>query len=157
MALRKPLVIVSGLIRQIDAADSLDASVAEVDVISLTSDAIFVAGQIVYASAADHADKARANAVGTSKVIGFAKTAIGSGAAVNVQTNGVLALTTTEWDAIMGTSGGLTFNTFYFLSAATAGLGTATAPSTVGQTVVLLGVALSTTELLIGIEPYILL
>lgn len=157
MALRKPLVIVSGLIRQIDPADTLDASLAEVDVYSVVADAALIAGQVVYCSAAGHADKARANAAGTSKVIGFAKAAISSAASGLIQTNGVLALTTGEWDAVFGTTGGLTFNTHYFLDAATAGLGTATAPSTVGQTVVLLGVALSTTEFLIGIQPYIML
>jgi hypothetical protein len=47
--------------------------------------------------------------------------------------------------------------TTYYLSAGTAGLLTATAPSTVGQYVVEIGVALSTTELLIRPRPPILL
>jgi len=158
MALRKPLVMgSSGLPQQLQAGDTLDATVAEVDVITRTSAQALIAGNVVYASSATEVDKARANAVGTSKVIGFAKTAVGAAASVVVQTSGVIALTTGEWDALFGTTGGLTFNTLYFLDPATAGLGTVTPPTTVGQTVVLLGTGLSTTELLIAIEPYILL
>lgn len=157
MASRKPLVIISGVVQQLPVGDTLNAPITEVDVYSVVADAAFIAGQVVYPSAAGHADKARANAVGTSNVMGFAQAAISSAASGVIQTSGVLTLTTGEWDAVFGTTGGLTFNTVYYLSAGTAGLGTATAPSTVGQTVVRLGLALSTVDLLIGIEPYILL
>jgi hypothetical protein len=111
----------------------------------------------VYASAAATVDKARANATGTSNVIGLATTGITSSATGVIQVNGVLTLTTTEWDAVAGTTGGLTYNTTYFLSAGTAGLLTSTAPSTVGQTVVEIGTALSTTDLAVSIKSYVLL
>jgi len=52
---------------------------------------------------------------------------------------------------------GLTAGSVYYLSQTTAGAMTTTAPSTVGQYVVRLGIAISTTEFLIRIERPILL
>ena len=158
MAARKPLVINTGRIQQLQAGDTLDATVTEVDVVSKVAAATLIAGNIVYSSSATDVNKARANASGTVKPIGLAKTAITSGASRIIQTNGVLVLSTAEWDAAFGTTGGLTFNTIYYLSAATAGLGTVTAPSTVGEYVKQVGLGLSTTELLIMLEgPEVLL
>jgi hypothetical protein len=157
MAARKPLVIVSGRIQQLQSGDTLDAVASEKDVVSMVADATLIAGNAVYASAAGHCDKARANAVGTSRVVGLATAAITSGASGSIQTNGVVSLSTGEWDALTGGSGGLTYNTVYYLSAATAGLLTSTAPSTTGQTVVQLGIGLSTTELYLDPQPEVLL
>ncbi len=153
MAIRKPLVIVGGQIEQLQSGDTLQ----EVEQLQLTADAALIAAQVVYASAADHVNKAKADSATTAKPIGLTTGAISNGAVGGVQSDGVLTLTTAEWDAAFGTTGGLTFNTPYFLSAGTAGLGTATAPSTVGQYVVQLGIALSTTELKIAIQQSILL
>ena len=157
MAARKPLVLNGGRIEQLQSGDTLDAAVSEKDAVSMVADATLIAGNIVYASAAGHCDKARANAAGTSRVVGIATAAITSGASGSIQTNGVVTLTTSEWDAAFGTTGGLTYNTIYYLSAGTAGLGTATAPSTTGQLVVQVGIALSTTELYLDPQPEILL
>jgi len=149
MALRKPLVLNGGNIEQIQYGDTLNAVVAENNVISRTAAATLIAGNAVYPSSATEVNKARANASGTVLVLGFATAAITSAASGSIQTSGILTLTTGEWDALAGTTGGLTFNTRYYLSAATAGLVTSTAPSTTGQYVrpVLLGV--STTEAMI--------
>jgi hypothetical protein len=155
MAVRKPLVLVSGRIQQLQSGDSIGAF--ETGQVTLTAAATLIAGNAVYASAAATVDKARANATGTSNVIGLATTGITSSATGVIQVNGVLTLTTTEWDAVAGTTGGLTYNTTYFLSAGTAGLLTSTAPSTVGQTVVEIGTALSTTDLAVSIKSYVLL
>jgi len=157
MTARKPLVVVSGRIQQLQSGDTLDATVSEKDVVSMIADATLIAGNAVYAAAAGHCDKARANAAATSRVIGLATTAITSGASGSIQTNGVVTLTTGEWDAVAGTTGGLTYNTIYYLSAGTAGLITSTAPSTTSQLVVQLGIALSTTELYLDPQPEILL
>jgi hypothetical protein len=161
MALRTPLVIVNGQIQQLQAGDTLNVTaVGGGDVVSLTNDnaGSVTIGQPVYATAADHFDKARANASGTVQVIGLVQaTSIGTGASGNVQVNGILTATTGQWDAAFGTTGGLTFGTRYWLSATTAGVGTSTAPTTVGQYDVELGIALSTTELSISITTPILL
>lgn len=157
MAARSPLVLVSGEIQQLQSGDTLSAPVTQTTVVSQTVDATMIPGNVVYSTTADHVAKAQANASGTSKPLGFAAAAITSGAAGNIQTDGILALTTAQWDAVAGTTGGLTVGSTYFLSAATAGLMSATAPSTVGQYVVELGMAISTTELNIRIQPRILL
>ena len=161
MSLRKPLVLASGQIQQLQSADSLDApAIAGGDIVNLTNGeaGAIVIGTPVYASAADTAKKGQANASGTTNIIGLVRDAsITNGVAGAIQLNGVLTATTGQWDTAFGRSGGLTFGTRYYLSAATAGLATGTAPSTVGQYVQELGIALSTTELSINIKSPILL
>jgi hypothetical protein len=151
MALKKPLVIYSGLPGQIISTDTLDVpGVAAGDVVQQTNDEAgpIVIGTPVYNDANDGVKKAKGDASGTKDVMGLVKdVSITNAVAGAIQTTGILAATTAQWDTVFGTSGGLTKGTRYFLSAATSGLGTSTAPSTVGQFVVLLGIALSTTEL----------
>ncbi len=153
MAIRKPLVIVNGQIEQIQNGDSL----AEVDLWQATAAAALTAGQAVYPSTNDTVNKAKADSGSTAKVVGLCTADISNAAVGPVQDSGILTLTTTQWDAIAGTTGGLAAGTYYYLSAATAGSITATAPSTVGQYVVQIGLAISTTELKIDIQQSILL
>ena len=156
MAVKKPLVMgPDGRPQQLQTGDSLGA--IETGQITLEADATVIPGAPVFASAAGHVDAARANASGTSRVIGLAAEGIASAASGQVQTNGVLHLTTAEWDAVAGTTGGLTFDATYYLSPSTAGLLTATCPTTVGQYVVIAGVALSTEDLSIRLSEPILL
>lgn len=156
MAAKKPLVITAGQIEQLQAGDTLDAAVTEVDVVSKTNDnaSPITIGQPVYQKSDGDVDLGRANAQGTVQLVGLVKdasiSAAGSGL---IQTDGVLVASTGDWDAVTGGSGGLTAGSPYYLSAATAGFLTATAPSTTGQFVVRVGLALSTTELDISIEP----
>lgn len=160
MALRKPLVLNNGQIQQLQSADTLDAPQGGGDVQVMTNGnaGAVVIGTPVYTSANGTFDKARGNAAATKNVIGItSQVSIANGASGPVTTNGVVTATTTQWDAAFGTTGGLTRDTIYYLSAATAGVGTSTAPSTVGEYVCELGVALSTTELLVRIRPAILL
>ena len=148
MAARKPLVVVNGRIQQLQSGDTLAASTTEVDVITMTNadSGSHALGDVVYIFGAGSVKKARANAAGTADAIAFATAAISASASGSYQTNGYLA----------GFSG-LTAGARYYLSEATAGLYTATAPTTVGQLVPPLGFALSTTEMWIDIEPAILL
>jgi hypothetical protein len=57
--------------------------------------------------------------------------------------------TTGQWDAVTGGSGGLTPGVYYYVSAATAGLLTTTAPTTTGEVVKQAIWAISSTEGLI--------
>ena len=160
MALRKPLVIVGGQVQQIQVGDTLDAIVAEIEVLTQTNGeaAPIAIGTPVYSSAADTVKKAQANASGTVEIVGLVKsTSISASAAGSIQTSGVLAATTAQWDAVAGTTGGLTAGTVYYLDPATAGKITSNAPYTAGQYVVRIGKAISTTELLIDIDAPILL
>jgi len=161
MALRKPLVLVDGQTQRLQAGDTLDiTSVGGGDVVSQTNDEAspIVICAPVYNDANDGVKKAKADASGTKDVIGLvADASIANGVAGSIQVNGILSATTGQWDAVFGTTGGLTKGTRYYLSAGTAGLGTVSAPNTTGQYVVELGLALSTTELMIQIKSPILL
>lgn len=156
MALRKPIVMVSGQLQQLQAGDTLDAPQAGGDQIILTNDEAspVVIGAPVYNDANDGFKKAQANAAATKNVIGLVAKApsITNATTGPVQTNGVLTATTTQWDAVTGDTGGLVVNSIYFLDPATAGKLTKTAPTTVGQYVVIVGTAISTTELQINIQ-----
>lgn len=110
-----------------------------------------VIGTPVYVSANDTVDKAKADAVGTVNVVGFvAEPSIASSASGGILMDGVLSATTGQWDAVAGTTGGLTKDVIYYLSTATAGQITSTPPTT-GYTKEL-GIGVSTTELKIDIK-----
>jgi len=150
MAARKPLVIVNGQVQQIQAGDTLDAIVNEVDVTQATNNeaGTIVIGTPVYVDAAGTVKKAQADAVLTSRVLGLVQDAtIATSNSGSIQTDGVFVASTGEWDAVAGTTGGLTPGINYFLDPTTAGQLTSTAPTTTGQVVVNLGLALSATEL----------
>lgn len=162
MATRKPLVLSStGEVQQLQSTDTLAINeLGGVRTLTLTNAnaGSIVFGTPVYVSAADSVDKAKADASGTRNVVGLVNDAtIATTVSGAVAVDGVMVGTTGQWDTVFGTTGGLTPGTMYFLSAGTAGLGTATAPSTVGQYVVKLGRAISTTELLLQIGSSILL
>jgi hypothetical protein len=148
MAARKPLVLVSGEIQQLQAGDTLAASVSEVDVISLVNaDAgNHVLGEFVYLFSAGNAKKAKADAIGTKNALAVALATITPSASGTYQTDGI----------VTGLSG-LTAGAVYYLSDATAGAMTATAPTSTGSYVVRLGIAISTTEFEISIERPVLL
>lgn len=148
MALKKPLVLYSGQPAQIQAGDTLDATMAEIEgqVFTNGDAGNHVLGEVVYLSAADTVRKAKSDAPGTSRAIAFATATIVNATTGVYQTSGAL-----------GGFAGLTAGAVYYVSAGTAGAITATAPSVVGQSVIEVGVALSTTELLIDIKPPILL
>jgi hypothetical protein len=160
VALKKPLVLYAGRPSQIQAGDTLDATVGGAGGISLMNNnaGAIVIGQAVYSSGNDTVDLARANAVGTVDVLGLVSNAtVASGGMATIVSDGVLAATTTQWDAQTGDSGGLIANQKYWLSAGTAGHLTQTAPTTVGQYVAPVGIGISTTELLINVGEPILL
>ena len=111
-------------------------------------------GRAMYVSASGSMRLANANNAGTVEVVGLvAATSVASAAAGNMATAGVLTATTTQWDAVTGQTGGLTFNARYYLSNTTAGALTTTAPTS--GYVVLVGVALSTTKMKIEIGPVV--
>lgn len=154
MALRTPLVLVSGQIQQLQSADTLNVpSVTAGNVLSLTNDEAgpIVIGTPVYSDANSGVKKAKGDSAATANVIGLVRDAsIANGVSGSIQTDGTMTATTGQWDTAFGTTGGLTVNTRYYLSAATAGLGTATPPSSAGQLVIELGIAISTVDLILS-------
>lgn len=96
---------------------------------------------------------AKADAIGTARAVGVTSRQGIAGSHVHTQYAGPLTLTTDEWDAIAGTTGGLDQGAPYYLSAATAGRLTTTAPSASASLALQIGIALSSTTLLIQILP----
>lgn len=130
------------------------------NIIQLTnnSGAPLIIGTPVYSDAADSMAPGVADGSGKSNIVGLvADTSVGDGAQGDVAVGGIIVATTDQWDAVAGTSGGLTFNTPYYLDPTTAGKLTSIAPVNAGQEVVQVIIALSTTEARIAIQPPILL
>jgi len=146
MAIKKPLVLTNGQIEQLQAGDTVDNP----NLLERTFDSATAIGQVVYTSSANNVDLAQADAQPTVRVAGLAAEAVGSGNTGNMLADGVLTLTTIQWDAVTGQTGGLTPGANYFLSEATAGQLTATAPTT--GFVVRVGHALSDTEFEIEVQ-----
>ncbi|MFZ5832702.1 MAG: hypothetical protein ACOY3P_21655 [Planctomycetota bacterium] len=154
MAAKKPLVITNGQIEQLQAGDTLDAAVSEVDVVSKINGnaGSLVICTPVYVKANGEVDKGQANASGTVQITGLVKDVSVAPAATGVvQTDGVLTATTLQWDAVTGGSGGLVPGTVYYLDAFNPGRLTSTAPTTAGQFVVRVGLALSPSDMDISI------
>lgn len=160
MPARRPLTIIDGQLALLPAGDTLDAASSEVDVIGLNNGGAGSGniGAPVYISSGGTFQLARANAAATEGAIGLIRdSSIAVAANGTIQTDGVLTASTSEWDAITGQTGGLTPGSIYFLSAATAGQLTTTAPTATGHYVRAIGRAISTTSLEISIQPSILL
>lgn len=126
----------------IDVTGLEDAVLPEV-----TAAADIDAREVVYVSAAGTVNLARADNATTQRAFAIAPTNIASAATGNVLTVGVV--TSTGW--------GLTSGSIYYLSPTVAGGITTTAPSTAGQYIVPVGIALSTTKLMFNPQPSILL
>jgi len=152
MAERRPLVEIAGEVQELPLGDNLPSAA---DVLSRTFTSAVIAGAPQYVDGNGSVDNARANAEGTSQVLGLARAAAGPGTG-QIHTDGVITLTTGEWDAVAGTTGGLTADAKYWLSAAVAGRLVSAAPTVAGQYVVEVGTALSTTELNVRIRRRIL-
>lgn len=96
---------------------------------------------------ANAADPTRTRAVGLASTPGVL------GARTNIQSQGVMTLTTEQWDAITNDAGGLVKGSPYYLNAGFPGQLAQTPPSIAEQFVVRIGIALSATDLLILVSP----
>lgn len=112
-------------------------------------------GQVLYCSSAGFVNMAKADSASTCEVIGLAISSSLTGTPVNVCLDGqkIDFGTTANADSVFGTTGGLTFNTKYFLSASTAGMGTATSPNATGNKVKQVLIGLSPTIGIVQIGP----
>ena len=162
MATKLPLVLsVGGDIQQLQSGDQIIVLTSQLDVRLVSNGEASVAlviGTPVYVFAAGSVKRAQANALATARVFGLwvdtSTAAAGNG---NVGMNGLLVATTAQWDAVTGQTGGLTPGSAYFVDSATVGKLTATAPTTAGQVVSVIGIALSTTDMELNVQRPILL
>jgi len=134
------------------SSGTVNALQQAINLTSAESSATISPGAAVYISGAGAVKRAQANASTTAGVLGLATAAITASSAGYIAPEGILTLTTIQWDTVVtGESGGLTAGAVYFLDPTTPGNLTTTAPSTAGsQFVVCIGRAISTTQLLIN-------
>jgi hypothetical protein len=112
--------------------------------VEVTAGEAIAAKQLVFFDGTHwHLAKADAAATSAGKIIGIAVEAIGNGDV------GTVLL----WGSMEVTGWGLTAGSPYYVSSATAGLATLTAPSTAGQSVICVGFAYSTTSLFFQTSP----
>lgn len=106
-------------------------------------------GSAVYTDGNGTVRLARADNVATKNVTGLAAASINAAASGSIATSGVVTATTGQWDAVTGQSGGLTPDSYYYLSAVTAGALTTTVPST--NWCIRVGKAISTTQMRLNV------
>ena len=109
MALRSILSWISPFLTQVGASDTVLAYGANMTKQNNANASPIVIGSAVYAPSAGNVNLARANAIGTSDVVGLvADASITNGTTGNIQTTGIITATTTQWDAVVtGESGAL--------------------------------------------------
>lgn len=154
MALKKPLVLGSGCeIEELQTGDTIDTQPDTVDRL-FTSTA--VAGEVVYIDGAGSVDLAQADAAGTSVPFGFAQAGVTAAASGTVVIDGILALTTGQWDTVTGQAGGLTAGSQYYMDPNAPGnilpQSGIDAALTSGEYCVRVGQALSTTEMRVDMQ-----
>jgi hypothetical protein len=110
-------------------------------------------GMPVYSSGINAVQPGRANSVSTAYIVGLAVNPfVAPGDEGLFQLNGYLDALESQWDAVTGQVGGLTTGAPYYLDPNTAGMLTATAPSMMGQFIVQIGTAISSTRIDIDIQ-----
>lgn len=147
MATKKPIVITDGQLEQLQTGDTID--LGNVVTRNNGNAGAMIVGQIVYITGVN-CDLAQADSQSTIRVAGLVVTGGATATPVSIKTEGIVTLTTGEWDAVAGTTGGLTPGETLFLSEAVAGDGKETAPTT--GFILRVGHALSATELEIDIQ-----
>lgn len=100
----------------------------------------------------DTVNAARANAIGTSYVLGLLARPVVDGDRALVQTRGPLTLTIAQWNVLTGLTGGLTRGPYFVSTAVAGGIQTAI-PSSGGQFAAYIGYALSATTLILAPQP----
>lgn len=111
-------------------------------------------GMAVYISSDGHVDLAKSDAVSTSGAVGLANEDVTATATGKYQTEGQVEKT--DWTSVTG-SASLSPGVVYFLSKDTEGLLTTVAPIVVGESVVRVGTALTSTNFDIEIAQPVLL
>lgn len=159
---RKPLVLdENNEIQQLQSGDTLAATIAGGDVYNLknTSGSTMIEGTAVYAhtvagevkisTAEDNSPIEKARTLGlVVQTYGIANNATGA-----IHLGGPMSLPTTTWDPLTGDTGGLTPGKVYFLKSESSGAITKIPPTGPGEWVVRIGTAISTTTLMVNIQP----
>ncbi len=146
--IRKPLVLSNGCLEQLQAGDTLAPVPHTLEVTNDETITILI-GAVVYISSANAVKYAKADLATTKSAIAMCLGDIIATELGIIQVDGLLTLTTEQWDLATGDTGGLTPGSVYFLSAATIGRIT-NVPPTTGY-IVKIGTAISTVNFEISI------
>jgi len=156
---RKPLVLVDGEYTQMPVGDLIDPAclpepeappAVDFSLVELENDTAFTRPILtpVYVKSNGKFADADTDTNQKADVVGLTVESIASAASGDVKTSGPIEATTAQWDAQTGGSGGLVAGSDYYLRA-TGGLSATPA----GPHVVKLGKAVSSTKLLLRVEP----
>lgn len=148
MAIRKPLILNNGQLEQLQAGDRLAPVPNSIPLIN-GEDFTILAGQPIIINSESNAKYA--DATENKDAIALCVENVLSTVLGVFQTDGLLSLTTTQWDMITGDVGGLQPGKIYFLDDSDTGRITRVPPITVGHYVVRLGTAINTTDFAIMI------
>ncbi|MBW2562199.1 MAG: hypothetical protein JRE40_15275 [Deltaproteobacteria bacterium] len=158
MTIRAPLVIINGRIQELPIGDSIAGAGAGsgtgIEAQAATTGEDVVVSEILYLDGSGFANRAQANAIGTSHIIGICTLGATSGNTCEFLTEGVVSIS--DWTECIG-SVSLTPGTLYFLDPSNAGQMVTVAPTTIGQTVVIVGRAVSAQILDLTVTQPILL
>ncbi len=151
MAIKKPLVITAGHLEQLQVDDNLASIPTTLELVNGEAFS-FQPGNPIYVSAVDTAKYANADNTITKDVLAFAIADVLATETGVFQINGLLTLTTAEWDTVTGDVGGLTAGSVYFLDDVDVARITKVAPITTGSYLVKVGIAVNSTdfEIIIG-------
>jgi hypothetical protein len=110
------------------------------------------AGTLVYFSGPGAFSRAGASNIVIARCQGIAIADIAIGGTGYIKVAGIVTLTTAQWDNVTGGSGGLLSANAYYVDV-TPGRPTVGPPSAGGQFITLAGIAASTTQLRLMIQP----
>lgn len=150
MPLRKPLVFIGGTQFQIPQGDTLDAVALAIGA-ELVNNAVSIQQICTPVCAGSGAgaggfQPARANAIGTSRVIGLISAPqIAPNASGNILQLGLLNAPIASWNLVTGGSGGLAPGATYYLSDSQIGRITTTPPTEAGRFCTKIGQAITNT------------
>lgn len=158
MTARRPLVLINGIQYQLPPGDTLNAVALSlgVDLVNESAQNLPKCTPVCPGSGAGAGgfQPARANAIGTSRVIGLiAADQIGPGAAGAILNFGLLSATSAQWNATTGQSNGLTPGAVYYLADLTTFRLTTNPPTDTGDFLVKIGQALTQTAMFVCVEP----
>lgn len=97
-------------------------------IVTMQTDDNLIPGSPVFITATSRFELALGDALPQAQAIGVSLFATASGFPATVQTQDIVTLTTAEWDAVTGQTGGLSPGVRYYLDQITLGMITTTAP-----------------------------
>lgn len=157
MSEKRPIVLGGdGLLRQLQPGETTPGAYGP-NRYEQTAVGDLEAGTPLYSAAGDQVTAAFSVDSSQSLTVGLAVAGALDTEPVTVQSDGILELSTGDWDARTGAAGGLASASPYWLSETTQGQLQAVPPTASGTYLVQVGIAISATKLLVRITEPVLI